>query len=37
MRELMFEVEQKEMGYSAEALGEPIFTQGDTWEALRST
>jgi predicted RNase H-like HicB family nuclease len=35
-RELIFEVrEEPEGGYSAEALGESIFTQGDTWEELR--
>ena len=36
MRELIFEVEQEEDGFSAEALGEAIFTQADTWEELRS-
>lgn len=36
MRELVFEVaEEPEGGYSAEAVGESIFTQGDTWEELR--
>jgi len=36
MRELIFEVtEEPEGGYSAEAIGENIFTQGDTWEELR--
>ena len=37
MRELVFEVnEEVEGGFSAEALGEAIFTQGDTWEELRA-
>lgn len=36
MRELIFEVQQEEDGFSAEALSEAIFTQGDTWEELRS-
>lgn len=36
MRELVFEVSQEEDGgYTAEALGESIFTQGDSWEELR--
>jgi len=36
MRELVFEVtEEPEGGFSAEAIGENIFTQGDTWEELR--
>ena len=36
MRELVFEVMQEEDGgYSAQAVGEGIFTQGDTWEELR--
>ena len=36
-RELVFEVrEEPEGGFSAEALGESIFTQGDTWEELRA-
>jgi predicted RNase H-like HicB family nuclease len=34
--ELVFEVTQEEDGgYSAKAVGESIFTQGDTWEELR--
>jgi hypothetical protein len=37
MRELVFEVSQEaDGGYTAEALGESIFTQGDTWDELRS-
>ena len=37
MRELVFEVnEESDGGYTAEALGEGIFTQGDTWEELRA-
>ncbi len=36
MRELVFEVGQEaDGGYIAEALGESIFTQGDTWDELR--
>lgn len=37
MRDLVFEVSQEaDGGYVAEALGESIFTQGDTWDELRS-
>jgi predicted RNase H-like HicB family nuclease len=37
MQELIFEITQEpDGGYTAEALGESIFTQGDTWEELRS-
>lgn len=37
MSELVFEVTQEaDGGYIAEALGEDIFTQGDTWEELRA-
>jgi predicted RNase H-like HicB family nuclease len=36
MSELIFEVIQEEDGgYVAECLTESIFTQGDTWTALR--
>jgi len=36
MQELVFEVVQEaDGGYTAEALGESIFTQGDTWDELR--
>ena len=36
MKELVFEVTQEEDGgYCAECLTENIFTQGDTWEAVR--
>lgn len=36
MNELVFEVTQEEDGgFCAECLGENIFTQGDSWEALR--
>jgi predicted RNase H-like HicB family nuclease len=36
MSELVFEVTQEEDGgFCAECLTENIFTQGDTWEALR--
>ena len=37
MKELVFEVVQEaDGGYTAEALGESIFTQGDSWEDLRA-
>ncbi len=36
MNELVFEVTQEDDGgYCAECLSENIFTQGDSWEALR--
>ena len=36
MKELVFEVTQEiDGGFSAEALGYDIFTQAETWEALR--
>jgi hypothetical protein len=36
MKELVFEVTQEgNGGFVAEALGESIFTEGDTWEELR--
>ena len=36
MSELVFEVTQEEDGgFCAECLSENIFTQGDTWEAMR--
>jgi predicted RNase H-like HicB family nuclease len=36
MNELVFEVVQEaDGGFVAEALGESIFTQADTWEELR--
>lgn len=36
MNELVFQVTQEgDGGYVAEALGESIFTQADTWEELR--
>ncbi len=36
MSELVFEVEQEEDGgFCARAVGESIFTQGDTWDELR--
>ena len=35
--ELVFEVTQEpDGGYSAKAIGESIFTQGDSWEELRA-
>ena len=37
MADLVFEaVQESDGGYSAECLTENIFTQGDTWEDLRS-
>jgi predicted RNase H-like HicB family nuclease len=37
MDELVFEVSQEEDGgFCARAIGEGIFTQGDTWEELRA-
>jgi predicted RNase H-like HicB family nuclease len=37
MSELVFEVTQEsDGGFVAEALGEDIFTQGDTWEELKT-
>ena len=37
MRELVFEVTQEEDGgFCARAIGEGIFTQGDTWDELRA-
>lgn len=36
MREMVFEVVQEaDGGFTAEALGESIFTQANTWEELR--
>ncbi len=36
MNELVFEVTQEEDGgFCAECLSENIFTQGDSWEAIR--
>lgn len=36
-REIIFDVMQEtDGGYTAEALGEDIFTQADTWEDLRA-
>ena len=36
MSQLIFEVTQEpDGGYTAEALGESIFTQADSWEELR--
>ena len=37
MKEIVFEVAQEaDGGFVAEALGESIFTQGDTWDELRA-
>ena len=36
MSEIVFEVTQEsDGGYVAECIGEDIFTEGDTWDALR--
>ncbi len=36
MKEIVFEVSQQaDGGFSAEALGESIFTQADSWDELR--
>ena len=37
MEELIFEIrDAEEGGYFTRALGQAIFTQGDTWEELRA-
>lgn len=37
MKELVFEITQEaDGGYVAEALGESIITEADTWEELRA-
>jgi hypothetical protein len=37
MKEIVFEVAQDvDGGYTAEAIGESIFTQADTWDELRT-
>lgn len=37
MREIVFDVTQEQDGgYTAEAIGESIFTEGDTWAELRA-
>jgi predicted RNase H-like HicB family nuclease len=37
MKELVFGITQEaDGGFTAEALGESIFTQGDTWDELRA-
>jgi hypothetical protein len=37
MKELVFEVMQEaDGGYTAEALGESIFTQADSWDGLKA-
>ena len=37
MKEIVFEVAQEaDGGFVAEALGESIFTQGETWDELRA-
>lgn len=36
MKEIVFEVVQEaDGGYTAEAIGESIFTQADSWDELR--
>ncbi len=37
MNEIVFEVSQEaDGGFTAEAIGESIFTQADTWDELRA-
>lgn len=37
MKEIVFEVAQEcEGGFTAEAIGESIFTQADNWDELRA-
>ncbi len=37
MKELVFEVAQEaDGGYTAEAIGESIFTEADSWDELRA-
>ena len=37
MNEIVFEISQdSDGGFTAEALGESIFTQSDTWDELRA-
>jgi dephospho-CoA kinase len=37
MKEIVFEIAQDaDGGYTAEALGESIFTQADNWEELKN-
>ena len=36
MNELVFEATQEDGGYCSECLSENIFTQGDSWEAVRA-
>ncbi|HUY93901.1 MAG TPA: hypothetical protein VMU71_01340 [Terracidiphilus sp.] len=37
MEEVIFEVAQEaDGGYTAEAIGEAIFTQADTWDELKA-
>ncbi len=37
MKEVIFEVTQEaDGGFTAEAIGESIFTQADSWEELRA-
>ena len=36
MKEIVFEISQEaDGGYTAEAIGESIFTQADTWDELK--
>jgi predicted RNase H-like HicB family nuclease len=37
MREIVFEIEQDtDGGFTAESLGESIFTQADSWDELKA-
>jgi hypothetical protein len=37
MKELVFEIAQEtDGGFTAEAIGESIFTQADTWDELKA-
>lgn len=37
MKEIVFQVEQEgDGGFTAEAIGESIYTQADTWDELRA-
>jgi predicted RNase H-like HicB family nuclease len=37
MNEIVFEISQdSDGGFTAEALGESIFTQGETWDELKA-
>ncbi len=37
MKEIVFEISQEaDGGYTAEAIGESIFTEADTWDELKA-